>query len=123
MPDIRIEIKNIAQIKAAFGKSPLLMIKELNNAIRRSVIEISGDSRRGTPVDTGRLRASTYTKFSNLQGEVGTDTEYDIFVHSGTRYMRARPYLFNAVKSKENIVQENFKKAVQNVLDDIGRNT
>lgn len=123
MPEISIQIKNIAEIKRAFIKSPILMTRELNKAIRTSVVSIERDSKSGTPVDTGRLRSSTYDRFTNLTGEVGTNTDYDIFVHDGTRSMRARPYLRLAVEKNEQTVQTNFEKAVQNVLDQIGSET
>jgi len=48
-----------------------------------------------TPVDTGRLRASIGV--SSLIGVVGhmvsTSVSYSVYVHEGTRYMRARPFL------------------------------
>lgn len=121
MADIQIKIKNIAQIRAAFSRSPLLMAKELNLAIAKVVLEIGRQSRQATPVDTGRLRASHYERFGNLRGEVGTNTSYDLFVHDGTRYMRARPYLRTAVEGSQGSVDKVFGKAVQNVLDSIGR--
>lgn len=120
MPEIAIRITNLPQIKAAFGKSPLLMMRELNAAIQRSIFTIGRDSRQMTPVDTGRLRASTYERFSNLRGEVGTNTEYDVFVHEGTRFMRGRPYLRNAVNMNDASVQGYFTDAVQKVLNQIG---
>ena len=123
MPEISIKIKNLPQIRAAFAKAPFLMSKELNIAIRKSVIGIGGESRRRTPVLTGRLRASTYEHFSNLKGEVGTDTVYDRFVHWGTRYMKARPYLADAVKSKEEDTNRYFVEAVDRVLHSIGKAT
>lgn len=119
---ISIRITNLPQIRAAFSIAPKDMVKELNRAIQKSVIGIGTDSRRGTPVDTGRLRASTYERFSNLKGEVGTNTDYDIFVHEGTRYMRGRPYLRKAVDSNQAETERNFTVAVQNVLDKIGDN-
>jgi hypothetical protein len=121
--DINITIKNLPQIKAAFAKSPLLMIKELNFAIQHSVKTIEQRSRDTTPVDTGFLRASHYAIFSNLRGEVGTNMQYDIFVHEGTKFMRARPYLRNAIKSSQGTVDHNFKRAVEIVLDKIGSDT
>lgn len=123
MPEIKIKIVNLPQIKAAFGASKLLMTKELNKAIGLSVFRISADSRRGTPVDTGRLRSSTYERLSNLRGEVGTMTNYDIFVHEGTRYFRGRPYLRKSVESNQGNVEGYFETAVQNVLDKIGKAT
>lgn len=123
MPDIKVRIKNLPQIRAAFSRSPLLMAKELNIAIQKSVYAIGRSSRQNTPVDTGRLRASTYEQFSNLKGEIGTRTNYDLFVHEGTRFMRARPYLRQAVKSEQSFIDREFTGAVQKVLDQIGRAT
>lgn len=121
MADVQIKIKNIAQIKAAFNRAPLLMSKELNIAIRKTVIGVQRRSLQNTPVDTGRLRASTYTQFMPLKGMVGTDTDYDIFVHEGTRFMKARPFLREAVEESDNDIDDNFTKAVDNVLSSIGR--
>ena len=123
MPDIQIKIVNLPQIKAAFGASKLLMTKELNKAIQLSVFQISRQSRINTPVDTGRLRSSTYERFTNLQGEVGTMTSYDIFIHEGTRFIRGRPYLRKAVESNQGNVTGYFETAVQNVLDKVGKMT
>lgn len=117
---ISIRITNLPQIKAAFSRAPHLMVAELSKAIQKSVLSISKDSRVSTPVDTGRLRASTYERFGNLQGEVGTNTTYDRFVHEGTTYMRGRPYLRKAVERNQHNIDGYFEKSVQNVLDKIG---
>lgn len=99
------------------------MTLELNKAIKKSVVSIGKDSRTKTPVDTGRLRASTLEKFSNLKGEVGTHTSYDFFVHEGTRFMRPRPYLRTSVEGNRGNVDRFFTEAVNNVLSDIGKKT
>lgn len=123
MPQIQIEITNIAQIRRAFSSSPVLMVKELNTAIRQTVLSVGAQSRRNTPVNTGRLRASTYERFGSLRGEVGTDVFYDRFVHDGTRYMRGRPYLADAVSHNESNTEKYFTRAVDRVLEAIGRAT
>lgn len=123
MASINVTIKNLPQIRAAFSKAPMLMTRELNTAIRRSIVAIQGVSMRNTPVDTGRLRASTQTLFGPLRGEVGTHVFYDIFVHDGTKYMKARPFLLNAVNTEDAFVQGEFTGAVTRVLDQIGGET
>lgn len=123
MPEIQIKIKNLPQIKRAFGLAPALMSGNLNIAIRKTVLTIGGQSRRRTPVRTGRLRASHYERFSNLKGEVGTNTSYDRYVHWGTRYMKARPYLQEAVEASEPYLNRFFRDAVQNTLNSIGKRT
>lgn len=117
---IAIRITNLPQIRAAFSRAPYIMTGELNIAIEKTVFNIQRKSMINTPVDTGRLRASTRSLFSNLRGEVGTNTNYDIFVHNGTRYMPGRPYLSQAVESSELQTDIFFKRAVQNTLDKIG---
>lgn len=118
---VNITIRNLPQIRSAFRKAPFEMSKNLNLAIQKTIFQVSAQSKRNTPVRTGRLRASTYTRFDNLRGEVGTNAEYDIFVHEGTRFMKARPYLRSAVESEDNKIQDYFKKAVQDTLDTIAR--
>jgi len=97
------------------------MARELNTAIKKSVLTIQGLSMTNTPVLTGRLRASTRSLFSNLRGEVGTHTNYDVFVHEGTRFMPARPYLRDAVEESNGEVGDFFTSAVDNVLKEIGK--
>ena len=121
--DIAITITNLPQIRAAFKSAPGLMTKYLNQAIKKSLFTIEAKSKANTPVDTGRLRSSTLSRFSHLKGEVGTHTDYDIFIHNGTRFINARPYLYNAVQASENNVDSFFKDAVDNVLSDIGKAT
>lgn len=121
--EISITIKNLPQIKAAFNKAPSAMKRELNTAIKKSIFVITADSMRNTPVLTGRLRASHTTMFDDLKGSVFTNTNYAVFVHEGTKFMKARPFMREAVEKDNRQVQEFFTKAVDNVLSQIGKAT
>ena len=120
---LSFKITNLSQIKSAFAKAPQLMTIELNTAIKKSLFIVEGRSKQNTPVDTNRLRASTKSRYSNLKGEVGTHTNYDYYVHWGTRYQDAQPYLLSAITDSEQEVQDFFVKAVDNVLNKIGKAT
>lgn len=120
---IGIRISNIADIKAAFNRSPGLMRRELNTAIKKTVFKVQAASMTNTPVLTGRLRASTRSLFGDLRGEVGTNTNYDVYVHEGTRYMQARPYLRMAVEDNAHNIDNYFTEAVDKVLNEIGKAT
>jgi HK97 gp10 family phage protein len=50
------------------------------------------------PVKTGQLQQSIYSRISEWVAEVGAEASYAVFVELGTRYMRARPFLFPAVQ-------------------------
>ena len=123
MANIEVEIKNLAQIKSAFRQAPADMVRELDKAIKKTVVVIGRGSRKNTPVDTGRLRASTYEKFRPLAGEIGTNVSYDAFVHDGTRFMKARPYLAMAVSGASHDIDKFFTEAVENVLIKVGKNS
>lgn len=146
MPQISIKITNLQQIQSAFRRAPAEMMQELNKAIRKSIFTIGADSRRNTPVKSGRLRASHYEKFSPLRGETGTNANYGVFVHEGTKPhtiqaapgkalfwkgaahpvrrvrhpgFRGKPYLRMAVRSNQGRVDRFFTTAVDTVLANI----
>lgn len=64
-------------------------------------IEVQTAARRRCPVDTGRLRASIGVELTiggrGPQVNVGSNVVYAPYVHNGTRYMPARPFLTDAL--------------------------
>lgn len=123
MPDVKIEIVNLDKVVSAFQKAPQLMAKEMKDAIKRSTFQIQKASMQNTPVDTGRLRASHETFFTNNSGTVQTDVFYDVFVHEGTKFMKARPFMRRGAEESEDEVEEFFTRAVDKVLSAIGNAT
>ncbi len=121
MNTVTVNITNLSEIKRAFAASPVKMTQELNTAIKKAALVIQSQSMVNTPVLTGRLRASHTSTFSNLKAIIQPNTDYAFFVHYGTRYMKARPFLFNAVKSEGTRVNEYFQVAVQNTLNDLAK--
>ncbi len=88
MTSINVEIKNLPQIRAAFRKSPKIMVANLNRAIKQSILFIAGESAKRAPVRTGNLRASHFRpeslEFRNLYGKLQPSPKYALFVHEGT---------------------------------------
>ena len=122
MSQIKITIKNLAQIRSAFVRAPRLMTKNLRRAIESTLITIERQSIINAPRRTGFLKAShVHRMLSNFSGYVQPTANYAMFVHDGTRFMRARPFLRQAVAEKEQEVDRIFAKAVQDTLDEIAR--
>lgn len=66
-------------------------------------LRVRNRAKRLCPVDTGRLRSSIvvtppYKRATEIIVSIGTNVEYAIFVHNGTRFMRARPFLTDALE-------------------------
>lgn len=134
MPNITVEIKNLPEIRAAFKQAPKLMVDNLNDAIKKTALYIQGKelinvTQRDINVVTGGLKNAVQRGiwFGNLKAEVGTDAgnnmgvPYAGFVHEGTRFMRARPFLADAVEESQDNIDKFFKDAVQDTLDKIAR--
>lgn len=120
--NVNVEIKNIAQIKSAFRQAPYLMTKNLSKAIGRSIYKVQSSSMKITPVKTGFLRGSHRTGMTSpLSGYVEPTASYAYFVHEGTRFMKARPFLKDALEFEDGFIQAEFEHAVQETLDGIGR--
>lgn len=86
------------------------IIKELegrpiDKAMKDGASLIQQDAKRNVPVLTGRLRASiaaqVVTQGKVTKGLVGSDVTYAPFVEYGTRRMRARRFLRDALENKE----------------------
>jgi HK97 gp10 family phage protein len=67
----------------------------LQQQIRKLAFSVERYAKQLTPVDSGRLRASIHTSPGalGLDAIVSTRTNYAFYVHEGTKYMRARPFM------------------------------
>lgn len=126
---VSVSITNIDQIQKAFKQAPDLMSAELNDAIKKSLFAIQSETilnvhpDRGINIITGGLLAATERPptFTMLKGVYDINISYAIFVHQGTRFMKARPFLKNAAESKNKAINSFFTAAVNNVLSQIGK--
>lgn len=92
-PTIAVQIREA--MKDPIGRDMLRRGLRVESAAKK---RISHSPRR---IDTGRLRASITAQPIRKGGvpgvRVGTNVEYAYYVHEGTRYMQANPYLRDAL--------------------------
>lgn len=67
----------------------------LKREVNRIAMSVSRYAKQLTPVKTGHLRSSIQVSPAGLMlsALVSTNVEYAFYVHDGTKYMRARPFL------------------------------
>ena len=97
----------MAKVSGEFSESGAELATQVNDILQRrmrSIIrQVAADARTNAPVDTGRLaqaiKEDPIVSLSPFKvvGSVTSNAPYSVFVHEGTRYMRARPFLTNAV--------------------------
>lgn len=64
---------------------PVIVVKELNEAIQKSAYKIESESKREAPAVSGKLRQMITTALSYLRGVVSANALYSIYVHEGTK--------------------------------------
>lgn len=121
MPNISVKIQGLKELQGALEKYPSIAGRNIQDAIQASLAEIQRASVPLTPVDTGRLRRSYRTRTGLLKGTIFPNTEYAIYVHEGTKYMRSRPFLEKGVKKAKPKIENHFADALDKTFKDIKR--
>lgn len=121
MPEVKIKIANLQKVRYAFAQSPSLMTKNMRIAMGKSVKKLESTSKSFSPVDTGYLRSSHYSNFTPTRGVVGAAANYAPYVHWGTRYQRAQPFLQRAANTDQDFISDEFLTAADNTLHEIAR--
>jgi len=121
--EIKFDETSLKKFESSFKKYPSKLVQAGKDIIKsatligeRGVVNAvrSGPTRA---VRTGNLMSLIHSKFSGFQGFVMSGASYSIYVHEGTRYMRARPYLDVGLKNVENEItlkaRQILDKAIQ----------
>lgn len=116
---MRITINTIPTLKRVnekLSKIPRRIDKGLSALIKRTAFEIEGEAKKVTPVDTGRLRASIYTDIRPMFASIQPKTNYAIYVHDGTRYMKGRPFMTIAAEKVGDRVGRDLKITIKKAI-------
>jgi HK97 gp10 family phage protein len=97
---INIDITGGEEFKAAMERFDSGMQRQVHERLANWAADVKASARQLVPVKTGNLRSSIYSKISEWVAEVGAEAAYAMFVELGTRYMRARPFLYPAVQEE-----------------------
>jgi len=96
--EVSMEIEGVEQFKAAMAKLDSGMQRHVHRQLVSWAADVKALARRIVPVRTGHLRSSIFAKIEEWVAQIGAEATYALFVELGTRYMRARPYLFPAIR-------------------------
>ena len=116
MIEYKVSIQNVDQIQKLLAEKPKETEREVGKAIKKAVYKVNEKAKRKSPVDTGLLRTSMTAEPRGMEGEIYAGVHYAIYVHEGTRFMRKRPFLANAVKESERDIERYLEEAIINVI-------
>jgi len=96
--EITCDVEGVEEFKAAMERFQSAMQRHVHRQLANWAADVKALARQLVPVRTGRLRSSIYAKIREWVAEIGAEAAYALFVELGTRYMRARPYLYPAIQ-------------------------
>ena len=93
---------------------------DINEIVQQEIEKTAYKIERGTkancPVDTGHLRRSITTEIGDLEANVGSNIEYAGYVHDGTRYQPAKPFLETAANAEMDGIEDRIADAIERLL-------
>ena len=96
--EISCDVKGIEEFQDALRNFDSAMQRQVHRQLVSWAADVKALARQLVPVRTGHLRSSIYAKISEWVAEVGAEATYALFVEFGTHRMRARPYLYPAIR-------------------------
>jgi HK97 gp10 family phage protein len=125
---IEVSLKNSAKILRAYAKAPIDVSRAIQRGIERSGVFAEGAVKTiitaGTgmwkpPIDTGQMRQGIHATFAPGKSVVkpSSMTPYAVYVHDGTRRMKARPFFQITKQTKEGKMQKFFEEEISLALD------
>ena len=108
--EISCDIKGVEELQKAMHNFDSAMQKHVHRQLASWAADVKALAKQLVPVRTGHLRSSIYAKIHDWVAEIGAEATYALFVELGTRYMRARPYLYPAI-------QQHLPRLEQIILD------
>lgn len=96
--EISCDVKGVEEFQKAIHNFDSAMQKHVHTQLASWAADVKALAQQLVPVRTGHLRSSIYAKISEWVAQIGAQATYALFVEFGTRYMRARPYLYPAIQ-------------------------
>ena len=127
MVKIEIQLKNEKAILNKFNMMPQKVAQNLQIAIgqvgayasgKAKLVITSGIGMWKSPIDTGQMRQGIQSFTGRMKATIKTSkrTPYAIYVHEGTRKMRARPFFEITVKEEKRDIEKFFNKALERAI-------
>ena len=118
--EISIDIEGVEEFKAAMAKFDFGMQRYVHGKLASWAADVKALARRDVPVRSGYLRSKIYAKIKEWVAEIGAETTYAMFVELGTRYMRARPYLWPAIQEHLPRLEAIISEAIEDAKREAG---
>ncbi|PVX24536.1 MAG: hypothetical protein CW691_07410 [Candidatus Bathyarchaeum sp.] len=95
---ISFDVDGAEEFKSAMSRFDSGMQRQVHEQLTGWAVDVKSSARQRVPVKTGQLRSSIFSRVGDWVVEVGAQAAYAMAVEFGTCFIRARPFLYPAVR-------------------------
>ena len=95
--DMEIHMKGLPALREKLARLDESMKRKVHEAMQFEAEGMKNIARARCPVRTGRLRDSIYARVQDWILQLGATASYAVYQELGTRYIRPKEFLKNAV--------------------------
>ena len=118
--EISCDVEGFEEFRAVMERFDSGMQRHVHEQLASWAVDVEALARQLVPVKTGYLRSSIYAKVQEWVAEVGAEATYALFIELGTRYMRARPYLYPAIQEHLPRLEQIICEAIDSAKMEVG---
>ena len=111
--EVSCDVKGVEEFQAAIRTFQNAMQAYVHRQLVSWAADVKAEAMQRAPVRTGHLRSSIYAVVREWVVNVGAEATYALFVEVGTRYMRARPYLWPSIQAHLPQLEQTVKEAIE----------
>ena len=115
MVNIKIS-SNINQVQNKIARMQPRVVRAIQGSVRKAGFIVERHSKMRSPVDTGRMRSSINTTVRGLSATIRPMVHYAQFVHNGTRFMRAQPFMTRGLNDSITEIRAVFNREIKGAL-------
>ena len=118
--EISCTIEGIEEFKAAMDRFDSGMQRHVHRKLVSWAADVKAFAKKIVRVRTGHLRSRIYAEVKAWVVQIGADATYALFVELGTRYMRARPYLYPAIQEYLPVLEQIICEGIDDAKAEAG---
>ena len=118
--EVSCTVKGIRTFQNAMRNFDEAVKQQVHRQLASWAADVKAEAMRKVPVKSGHLKSSIYAKVKEWVVQIGAEATYALFVELGTRYMRARPYLWPAIQEYLPQLEFNIIGAIEQAKAEAG---
>ena len=117
--EISINVKGTEELSQKIGKLDSKLKRGVSDRLREVGTLIEEKARSLAPVRTGRLRSSIFSQVEGWKLKVGAKAPYARYVEFGTRWIKPRYFMLQAVQENTSKIKSLLNEAIASAVSEV----